>query len=129
MCLVHRGVPSMPRKLTLSFIDGEVKVSHVAVCQVTLNHQQLGPWLSQPGGRSLSGQCDFLPPDCVVMEALHRPRLWVLPSEISILIRNIVRSLQCPFLWYDAHLSPTECLVTFAVSGMWGLSLVPPLLF
>lgn len=87
----------MPPKLTLSFIDGEVKVSHIAVCQVTLNHQQLGPSLSQPGGRSLSGQCDFLPPGSVVMEALHRPGLWVLPSENSILIRNITRSLHCPF--------------------------------
>lgn len=122
----QRGAKT-PLNLALSFIDGEVQVSHMEVYPATLSHQQLRLSLSQPSGRSLSGQCDFLPPGFVVTEALHKPRLWVLPSENSTLIGNIARAL-LPLLFCTMHASAprVSCNLRSVRHVLCHPSLAPP---
>lgn len=117
-----------PFNLALSFIDGEVQVSHMEVYPVTLCHQQLRLSLSQPSGRSLSRQCDFLPPGFVVTEALHKPRLWILPSENGTLIGNITRALCCPCSSVGCTLQPhgVSCNLPSVRHVLCHPSLAPP---
>lgn len=69
-------------------VEREVEVSKMEVCSpATL--QVMSNSVSQPSGRSLSGQCVLPPPGSVAMETLHKPRLSCLPLEKSVLIRTI----------------------------------------
>lgn len=81
--------------------------------------------LSQPRGRSLSGQYDFPPPGFVTTVTLHKTGLLVLllgKSPLSRMIPGPMPSLlsNVTGVWTSGSL-PLPTLM----SGMWGLSTTP----
>lgn len=83
---------------------------------------ELRPGLSQPSGRSLSGQCDFPPPGFVAMAISRKTRLWVFyfGKEHPKLHRAISTVSGV------THIPASHgLLLPSFVSGMWGLSPAP----
>lgn len=83
--------------------------------------------LSQPCGRSQSGQCDFPPPGFVATATLHKARLSALPLGKSILSRTHPRSCATSALRGDSRLGLRESAVAVTCVRNVGSGLHAPI--